>query len=89
MRRLWRISSGDSTMLSTVAASKGCSSAGASNSSRSSSVSSAKPNSPPWDVITPVRSDLNQLCVTGFVTSAMIAVLTTSMPASTAVTSSK
>ena len=65
MRRLCRISTGDNTMLSTVAASSGCTTAGSSNSRRSNRVSSAKPNSPPWPTTTPVRKDLNQLLVAG------------------------
>jgi hypothetical protein len=89
MRRLWRMISGDSTMLSTVAASSGCTMAGSSNSSRSNSVSSAKPNSPPCETITPVRKDLNQLPVAGLATSAPRPPSTSSMPTRIAVTSGR
>ena len=53
-------------MLSAVAASSGWTTAGSASSRRRSRVSSAKPNSPPWLTTTPVRTDLNQLLVTGF-----------------------
>ena len=89
MRRLWRMSMGENTMLSTVAASSGCTTAGSSSSRRSSRVSSAKPNSPPWLTTTPVRRDLNQFLVAGFATTATTAALSTSMPTRIAVTSGK
>ncbi len=80
MRRLWRITKGETIMQSTVAASSGCTTAGSASSRRSSRVSSAKPNSPPWLTTTPVRSDLNQLLVTGFAATATTAVFSIAMP---------
>ena len=89
MRRLWRMISGDNTMLNTVAASSGCTIAGSSNDFLSSRISKANPNSPPCATITPVRRDLNQLLVAGLATTATTAAFKSSMPTRMAVTSGK
>ncbi len=76
-------------MLSAVAASRGCTTAGSASWRRSSSVNSAKPNSPPWLTITPVRSDLNQLPVTGLAATATTAVFRIAMPSTIALTNGR
>jgi len=86
MRRLCRMRMGDRTMLRTVAASSGCTTAGSSNSRRRSRVNSANPNSPPWPTTTPVRSDLNQLDVAGFATKVTTVALSSNIPARIAAT---
>jgi len=83
------MSKGDRTMLRTVAASSGCTTAGSSNSRLNNSVNSANPNSPPWPTTTPVRRDLNQLEVAGFAATVTTATLSSSIPTRVAATNGK